>query len=61
MSPVDERAQELWDVYTQYKQKMFEKTNTEHAPWIIINADRKTTARVEAIEHILKMIPYLEK
>ena len=61
MSPVDERAQELWDVYTQYKRKMFERTNTPHAPWVIINADRKTTARVEAAEHILKTIPYLEE
>ncbi len=59
MSPVDERAQELWDVYTQYKRKMFERTDTPHAPWVIINADRKTTARVEAAEHILNTIPYL--
>ena len=26
MSPVDERAQELWDEYTKYKDAMFEKT-----------------------------------
>jgi len=32
MSPVDERAQELWDEYTKYKQVMFDKTNTNLCP-----------------------------
>lgn len=58
MSPVDEKAQELWDVYSMYKTKMFEKTNTKIAPWRIINADKKINARLQAIEHILKSIPY---
>ena len=58
MTPVDHKAQELWDEYTKYKQKMFEKTNLPESPWIIINADRKTTARLEALEYILKTIPY---
>ena len=58
MTPVDERAQELWDEYTKYKEKMFEQTHTEIAPWVIIRADKKTEARVAAIKHILKTIPY---
>ena len=57
-SDVDKRAIELWDKYTSYKEKMFEKTNTELAPWIIIQANRKTKARIEAMEHILDKIPY---
>ena len=60
MSAVDERAQELWDDYTRYKEVMLEKTNTEHAPWIIIRANKKTDARLQAIEHVLKTIPYNE-
>jgi polyphosphate kinase 2 len=60
ISPVDERAQELWDEYTKYKQVMLEKTNTAHAPWVIIKANKKTEARLEAINHILKVIPYKE-
>ena len=32
LSPVDKRAQELWDEYTTYKDAMFEKTNTEKSP-----------------------------
>ncbi len=58
MTPVDEKAQELWDEYTSYKDRMFANTSTELAPWNIIPADRKTSARLEAIEHILEVIPY---
>ncbi len=58
MTSVDERAQDLWDEYTKYKEWMFENTNTELCPWIIIEADRKTTARITATEHILAAIPY---
>lgn len=58
MTPVDEKAQELWDDYTSYKEKMFEATNTEHAPWTIIDANKKSLARSEAIKHILNIIPY---
>ena len=60
MSPVDERAQELWDDYTKYKQAMFDVTDTEKSPWKVIKANRKTEARVNAINHILEEIPYNE-
>ncbi len=58
MTPVDESAQELWDQYTAYKVKMFKKTNTKICPWVIIDANNKNTARIQATEHILKTIPY---
>ncbi len=60
-SPVDQKAIELWDDYTEYKKKMFKKTNTKLAPWVIIKANKKTKARIEAIEHILDVIPYNPK
>lgn len=58
ITPVDLKAQELWDEYTSYKEAMFEKTNSTHAPWHIIDANKKTNARREAIEHLLQVIPY---
>ncbi len=58
MTPVDEKAQALWDDYTRYKKKMFEATNTKVAPWLIIDANKKAPARLEAINHILDVIPY---
>ena len=59
MTPLDERAQDLWDEYTIYKEKMFDVTNTELAPWTVIDANNKSEARLEAITHILKSIPYI--
>lgn len=58
MTKLDERAQDLWDDYTEYKNAMFEKTNTEISPWKIIRANRKTEARINVINHILNRIPY---
>jgi polyphosphate kinase 2 (PPK2 family) len=58
MTEVDEHAQELWDRYTEYKLRMFEKTDKPQAPWRIIDANRKTDARIEALEYILDQLPY---
>ncbi|MBT8266425.1 MAG: polyphosphate kinase 2 [Bacteroidia bacterium] len=60
-SEVDQRALSLWDDYTDYKTKMFELTNTKIAPWRIIQANRKSKARIEVIKIILKTIPYIPK
>ena len=58
MTPLDEKAQELWDEYTAFKDRMFEETNTKDVPWIIIDANKKSTARLGSIKHILEVIPY---
>ena len=55
---VDSKAQNLWNKYSNYKDKMFEKTNTKNSPWNIISADRKIFARTKVIKLILKNIPY---
>ena len=61
MNKLDEKAQDLWEDYTEYKNKMFQKTNTKISPWKIIRANRKTDARVNVINHILDRIPYDKK
>ncbi len=58
ISKVDEKAQGLWDEYTKYKQAMFDKTNTEFAPWKVIDANKKLEARINSIKYILSKIPY---
>jgi polyphosphate kinase 2 (PPK2 family) len=58
MSAVDEKAQELWDVYTLYKKRMFENTKNNGIPFKVIKANRKIDARLNVIEHMLKSIPY---
>ncbi|MFA7326947.1 MAG: polyphosphate kinase 2 [Candidatus Kapaibacterium sp.] len=58
LTEVDEKSRELWDEYTTYKKKMFEKTDSDHAPWKIVDANNKPKARLEVINHILDTIPY---
>ena len=61
ISPVDDKAQEHWDLYTMYKEEMFSKTHTSYAPWIIVKANNKMKARLEAIRHVLNSLPYKGK
>ena len=61
ISSIDERAQDLWDSYTRYKEQMFSKTHTAFSPWIIVSANDKKKARVESIRHVLNLLPYRGK
>ena len=61
LSPLDQRAQELWDQYTKYKEVMFSRTHTSYSPWIIVKANNKRRARLESIRHLLSMIDYKGK
>jgi polyphosphate kinase 2 len=58
ISPVDEKAQEHWDIYTKYKNEMFSRTHTSYAPWIIVKANDKKQARLESMRHVLSMLDY---
>lgn len=57
-SPIDEKAQELWDLYTTYRDAMFKNTHTRNCPWVIVQADDKKTARLAAIRYVLNVLPY---
>jgi polyphosphate kinase 2 len=61
LSPVDEKAQELWDSYTRYKEEMFGKTHTTFSPWIIVKANDKQAARLESLRYVLNLLPYKGK
>lgn len=58
ISPVDELAQENWDVYSKYKENMFSRTHTSYSPWIIVKANDKKRARVESMRHVLSALDY---
>ena len=58
ISPVDDKAQEHWDVYTKYKEEMFSKTHTAYSPWIIVKANNKKLARVESMRYLLSTLDY---
>ena len=58
LSPVDQKAQEMWDRFTYYKEEMFSRTHTGYAPWIIVDSNDKKSARLESIRYVLSQIPY---
>jgi polyphosphate kinase 2 len=61
LSPLDERAQDLWAEYTRYKEMMFARTHTSFSPWIIVRANVKRNARLESIRHVLSLFDYTGK
>lgn len=58
LSPIDEKAQEYWDDYTYYKQKMLSKTHMSYSPWIIVEANDKKKVRLETMRYVLSQLPY---
>jgi polyphosphate kinase 2 len=61
LSPIDERAQDLWDAYTKYKEIMFARTHTSFSPWVIVKANTKRRARIESMRHVLSILDYTGK
>ncbi len=61
LSPVDAKAQKMWDKYTIAKYSMLLASNTDFAPWTIIHSDNKKLARINCIKHILSQIDYPNK
>ncbi|MGA8771958.1 MAG: polyphosphate kinase 2 [Rhodomicrobium sp.] len=58
LSPMDLESYRRWYDYSEARDKMFEKTDTDHAPWHIVRSDDKRRARLNCIAHILSLIPY---
>ena len=60
-SPNDEKVVGKWDIITNYKNQMFERTSTQKAPWTIINSNDKKIGRLNAIRYVLSVIDYTDK
>jgi polyphosphate kinase 2 len=58
LSPIDGRAQKLWDAYTKYKEIMFSRTHTTFSPWVIVKANNKRKARLESMRYVLSSLDY---
>lgn len=58
LSPVDLKARELWIEATKYRDKMFEGTSTDYAPWLVADGNDKEKARLNIIRAILDRVPY---
>ncbi|MEM1365034.1 MAG: polyphosphate kinase 2 [Pseudomonadota bacterium] len=58
LSPMDMKALERWDAYTQARNNMLLATHTETAPWTIVKSNDKRRARLNAIRSVLSVTPY---
>ncbi|NLP56700.1 PPK2 family polyphosphate kinase [Lutibacter sp. B1] len=55
-SPGDLKERKLWDKYQFCYQELLNKTSKEHAPWFVIPADDKPTARFLVAKIILETL-----
>jgi polyphosphate kinase 2 len=58
LSPMDIESYTRWYEYSRARDAMLKATDTEHAPWHIVQADDKKRARLNCISHLLSQIPY---
>jgi polyphosphate kinase 2 (PPK2 family) len=58
LSPMDVNSRERWVEYSRAKDEMFAHTDIKQAPWYVVNADDKLSARLNCIRHLLSLIPY---
>ena len=58
LSPMDLPSRARWFEYSRARDAMFEATDTDQAPWHIVNSDDKRRARLNLIRHFLEQIPY---
>ncbi|HDD61666.1 MAG TPA: polyphosphate kinase 2 [Chloroflexi bacterium] len=58
LSPMDLESRTCWVEYSRAKDAMFMYTDTDKAPWYVVDATIKRHARLNCIHHLLSLIPY---
>jgi polyphosphate kinase 2 len=58
LSPIDLQSLDKWDDYTEAKERMIRRTDTEWAPWTTVKSNDKKRARVNAMRHYLSQFDY---
>ncbi|MEU7816367.1 polyphosphate kinase 2 [Pseudonocardia sp. NPDC049154] len=58
LSPMDLESIARWDDYSQAKDDMLVHTDTDTAPWTIVESEDKRRARLNMIAHLLDSIPW---
>jgi polyphosphate kinase 2 len=58
LSPMDLPSRAKWYDYSRARDAMLKATDTTIAPWYIVRSDDKRRARLNAIAHLLQMIPH---
>ncbi len=58
LSPMDLESLDKWHLYTAAKERMFQVTDTDEAPWMTIKSNDKKRARVNAMRYFLSKFDY---
>jgi polyphosphate kinase 2 (PPK2 family) len=59
LSDTDLLSRSRWVDYSRAKDEMFVYTDTPEAPWWVVEADDKRSARINCVAHLLTQIPYV--
>ncbi len=58
LSPMDLESRTHWVEYSRCKDEMFNYTDIKQAPWYVVEADDKKSARLNCIAHLLSLFDY---
>ena len=58
LSPIDLQSLDMWDEYTEAKEEVFRRTDTDIAPWTTVKSNDKKRARVNAMRYFLSQVDY---
>jgi polyphosphate kinase 2 len=59
LSPIDEASQTRWEEYT--RNAVLVQSDSDTAPWTIVNSNDKRRARLESIRHVVHSLDYDHK
>ena len=60
LSAMDLESIRRWEEFSRAKDAMFVHTDTDEAPWIVVEAEDKRRARINMIAHLLSTVPFYE-
>ena len=58
LSPMDIASLDKWEDYTEAKEQMFLRTDSDWAPWMTIKSNDKKRARINAMRYFLNQFEY---
>ena len=61
LSPMDLESLDKWEKYTDAKEEMFRRTDSNWAPWTVIKSNDKKRARINALRYFLNKFDYEDK
>jgi polyphosphate kinase 2 len=58
LSDMDIKSYTRWDDFSRARDAMFDTTDTEWAPWYVVDTNDKRRGRLNLITHLLSLVPY---